>query len=175
MRVLVVCALLLSPHAARAEASSELAARLVGFAHSSCDYLHGHLFDPPAPVWPAHKLAAHFGRVQRSARIGATTEFYIAVPEFPGWKVTYSDRIIKLELPSDVMLTMADLVPLLGTPKPPDVDHARTDNGEHPRPRREQWAFPPSADRNICRIRATTDAKGDDVGQQRVLTFSFQD
>ena len=38
-----------------------------------------------------------------------------------------------------------------------------------------EWQFPTSPDRKICWIRATTDGKGDVVGDQRVLSFSFQD
>src|ERR1700744_3060445 len=125
MKLAATCILMLLSSPVFAEEPDTLD-RMVALAHSGCDFLHSHSYDEPGPMWPDRKLAAHLGRVLRSAPFGATTDYYLAVDGFGGWKIIYRSRAVTIYLPAELTVRMAALQRILGVPKSPNLDYARS-------------------------------------------------
>jgi hypothetical protein len=161
---MVVCALVLQAAVARAETASDVAKRLVDFAHDACNFMGAQGPRPQDSSEP--RLAAHFGRVSKS--IGDSDggrRYFLAVPRLPGWRVEYHLRKLRLHPPSDLRLSVQELVNILG-----EVAYAPV---EDPSAVRNDWAFVVPRGWASCYLEVYTDLQGDDVHRQHVIAFYF--
>ena len=104
------------------DAPSAVSTRLASFVHDACFYMAAH---PPPPrdfssLAPEPRLASHFGRIVKSSARDDTglRRYTLAVPQFPGWTVTFLGRQILIHVPVDEQPLLGDLAQLLGEPTP---------------------------------------------------------
>jgi hypothetical protein len=161
---IVAVAVVLHAAMARAEPATDVAKRLVDFAHGACDLMAKQGPRPTSSSEP--RLAAHFGRIVKSVdKNEGGLRYFLAVPQLAGWKVEYHLRKFRLHPPSDLRLSVQELVNLLG-----DVNYAPV---EDPPSVRNDWAFALPRGWGSCYLEVYTDLQGEDVHRQHVLAFHF--
>ncbi|MGZ7040091.1 MAG: hypothetical protein ACXVJO_18090 [Thermoanaerobaculia bacterium] len=177
MRQLLVALVLIFGPAGRAHANEgdETLTKLVQFAHDACDFLRANWPEPPQPLPTAETLAPHFGKV-----IGTTSRFNrrritLAVPTFPGWKVTFEGRAFEMTLPRSLKLSVADFEARLGVAHAADIDVAMRADSAATSVEPERLDLPRTKDRPSCAIRLTAAGGTTERAKQRVISFRFDD
>jgi hypothetical protein len=166
--LLVVAAL----SSARAEQPADTAQRVVSLIRSGCDFI------ATDPHRSQEQIAKHLGRpLWRKTR-----KLQFVIDGLPGWKATVNAiNTVKLELPTDVMLRVAELERFLGPAAELEGDYrARRADGDSAVPAAQDvlpadFQFARTGPTKNCFISVHTDGRSPRIGENRVLVISFND
>jgi hypothetical protein len=170
--IFVLCSLGISASAST-DTPAAIVDRLVDFVIASCEYIDRAQPPVSAPIdQDSRKIASHFGKIISKRVAGISTEYQLAVAQWPDWHITYFIRKITLTTPAKLTLGLSDFERRLGPAQPDDVDYAIRPTSTTNRTGSAvgtDFVFRPPTVHKLCSLGVATDGKG------RVLSLQLAD